>query len=443
MLDLVDHYNSRVKNFLFEMSKSPVIVHEYEQPQAHNTTRQQYYMEKNKELYSTGKFPRNFSFNTFQTDRQRLNKLNQLKENLRENKSTENLISNQSQMQNQCLQPTMRYKPRTELERIYDSANLNSFGRVEKNLINQQLKSLDFLDYKKPSQEEDQYDIPVYQGSNKLKLSSRIDNSSNKTISDKNFKSLSSSSTSNIFKKKKAKRKFVDNSMAKNIMKDLHVKTHFKAASIYTLGLLNENNNNPKNNSTNNRITKVESERQFTEDSIDSQNSFKKNKKKRTLSYNLEFNPIKKKKEILPDVGKLKILEELSKSPTLISPTIVESKTKSHKDNLFEKIKTRRNGNVTSIIKSNPLEFFTKFTENLINPEPVKVDEEKVTIAGETYLKSQIDVISKKVLQKCNFTRDKSKCNNVQLKCGAGKLASTAGMTINEFSRKYKLNNIH
>ena len=40
------------------------------------------------------------------------------------------------------LQPIMKFKPRTDLERIFDSVNLNYYGRIDRNLVNQQLKSL-------------------------------------------------------------------------------------------------------------------------------------------------------------------------------------------------------------------------------------------------------------------------------------------------------------
>ena len=39
----------------------------------------------------------------------------------------------------------MKFKPRTDLERIFDTINLNYFGRINKNLINEQLKSLGLL----------------------------------------------------------------------------------------------------------------------------------------------------------------------------------------------------------------------------------------------------------------------------------------------------------
>ena len=41
------------------------------------------------------------------------------------------------------IQPTMRFKARTDLERIYDAVNEYSYGRASKWIINRQLKELD------------------------------------------------------------------------------------------------------------------------------------------------------------------------------------------------------------------------------------------------------------------------------------------------------------
>ncbi len=43
------------------------------------------------------------------------------------------------------LQPIMKFKPRTDLERIFDTVNLNYFGKINKNLVNEQLKSLGLI----------------------------------------------------------------------------------------------------------------------------------------------------------------------------------------------------------------------------------------------------------------------------------------------------------
>ena len=48
-------------------------------------------------------------------------------------------------------QPQMRFKPRTDLERVFDALTGNYFMSNEKEILNRQLKHLDLFDYKKPS----------------------------------------------------------------------------------------------------------------------------------------------------------------------------------------------------------------------------------------------------------------------------------------------------
>ena len=65
--------------------------------------------------------------------------------------------------------------------------------------------------------------------------------------------------------------------------------------------------------------------------------------------------------------------------------------------------------------------------------------DEKIYFDGEMFYKSQVDKISKKVLEKCNFISKKSNNNNKKLKAGTGKLMFTNGMSLDDFSTKYKL----
>ena len=55
----------------------------------------------------------------------------------------DNLERNFLPEQIKLLQPTMRYKARTDLERIVDTVNHYSYGRASKWIINRQLKELD------------------------------------------------------------------------------------------------------------------------------------------------------------------------------------------------------------------------------------------------------------------------------------------------------------
>ena len=62
-----------------------------------------------------------------------------------------------------------------------------------------------------------------------------------------------------------------------------------------------------------------------------------------------------------------------------------------------------------------------------------------MTVGDETYLKSQFDLISKKVLKNCNYLHSKSDFNNKALKSGQGKLMMTSGLTINDFAKKFNV----
>ena len=46
-------------------------------------------------------------------------------------------------------QPTMRYKPRTDLERVYDALNGYNYDQASRDIIERQLKSINLYDYKK------------------------------------------------------------------------------------------------------------------------------------------------------------------------------------------------------------------------------------------------------------------------------------------------------
>ena len=54
-------------------------------------------------------------------------------------------------------------------------------------------------------------------------------------------------------------------------------------------------------------------------------------------------------------------------------------------------------------------------------------------------IKNKLDVLSKVILKKCNFTHQKNKNNNVTHKIGEGKLMITSGLTIHDFMEKYHL----
>ena len=161
------------------------------------------------------------------------------------------------------LQPIMKFKPRTDLERIFDSINLNYYGKIDRNVINEQLKSLGLVTVynKKNPKLQTEYSLlkeklkvnpetlnylikekqRLEQGPKTNEINELIANMDNiihinKEIifeeTQKNL-SLSSQTARNI----RNKRGNMNNFLAKNILSEYQKKTHFKALCTCSLDL--------------------------------------------------------------------------------------------------------------------------------------------------------------------------------------------------------------
>ena len=64
------------------------------------------------------------------------------------------------------------------------------------------------------------------------------------------------------------------------------------------------------------------------------------------------------------------------------------------------------------------------------------VDEEKIR-NSELGNKSRLSDISKNILMRCKYIRNKSEFNDSQLKSRDGKLMQTNGLSVSDFSKKY------
>jgi hypothetical protein len=123
-------------------------------------------------------------------------------------------------------QPEMRFKPRTDLERIFDEINKNSFRKLDKNIIEKQMKTLEMNTTKKFNEDNDENIIPDY------KDAGRID----KTLDNFDYFAMSKEteeSGAEVERKIKLQksRKQELNSQAKDLMKEFHNKTHFKGVT--------------------------------------------------------------------------------------------------------------------------------------------------------------------------------------------------------------------
>ena len=311
------------------------------------------------------------------------------------------------------LQKIMKFKPRTDLERIFDAVNLNYFGKVDKNLINEQLKSLGLIkvyNKKSPNNQDNEYSLlreklkvnpetleylikekqRLEQGPKTKEIYELIHNMDNIIQINKEIKSEQINKGINLLNKRqsrklnkfKNKRKNLNNFLAKNILGEYQKKTHFKALCTYTLDLEDINTKNKK------------LERFHSLDNLDYNNDhFDINNYQKKFKSNNNYEP-----------NKLTYLKNLflkkEKKPIIPIP---EKDKKS-----FE---------------------YEEDTNKFIRQQ------NNVIINGKYYNKKDLKGISNALLKKCNYISKHFDSEHA----GEGKLMFTRGMTVNEFSKKYGL----
>lgn len=141
---LSSNYDKRMNNFILNLCEHPIFIKNY--------------TNKNSDLkLSNNKIYKNFSFGGFMTDKNRINLLNmQNKLNEEYEKSTKNKIDKPNDIRNNSekklfVQPKMRFKPRSELERIIEVMDL--LGRNKRNKkVKKILEQLRQTDIKKLKQ---------------------------------------------------------------------------------------------------------------------------------------------------------------------------------------------------------------------------------------------------------------------------------------------------
>ena len=240
---LVKGYNSRINHFLLDMVKKPFIVREYLPPM--ENSRKQYLEEQNNKIIGPKKY---FVLKQYISDKERIEKLleekkinNQYmnnnkilsKANNDAIKIKDNNIKEQSKKHYIIQQPKMRFRPRTDLERIVDSLNSYSYMKEYSELVRKQLKNLEINSLKKMILKEESFE------SSTSELSSSFDE-----IRVKSEISIDSNSISNSKKKEKKKKKtkgriLVNPKMAKQLLREYHIKTHFKGATALAENFIN------------------------------------------------------------------------------------------------------------------------------------------------------------------------------------------------------------
>jgi len=141
------------------MIENPITLRDHIIP-SFKTTRQEFINDKNRKYGGTTKF----NFSKYKTDKERLeehfkqkvenqNQLNRIKKEEEEKFEKRKKIDNNRF--HSIEQPAMRYKARTDLERIYDSVNEYSYGKISKNFINEHLNKLNLINVKKKEGEDE------------------------------------------------------------------------------------------------------------------------------------------------------------------------------------------------------------------------------------------------------------------------------------------------
>jgi hypothetical protein len=261
---MVENYENRIKSFIYEMATSPIKIKDYSNNIS--STRQEFLEEENQKIIGS----KGFVFKSFKTEKERV--ADYLKErNTIFSKINVDQIRESKSPNPEIVQPSMRFKPRTDLERIYDTINTYSYGKANKSIIDKQLRQLDLNVSKRNHEDELEFEeIPDYTKTNFAKQ--RI-----KTQDEKMTEKRQQIKDQRKETKNKIYRKFVDNSEARNLMSELHYKTHFKGAAGFTL-FKNSSIINPKVQTRNKTFCKYLSNRSTGSNQNILNNSFGNNR---------------------------------------------------------------------------------------------------------------------------------------------------------------------
>ena len=340
--------------------------------------------------------------------------------NIHNTKNNEEKSEDDYGNKNIYLQPIMKFAPRTEFERIYDTLNSYEYGRINKNLIKEQLKTLGFLTVQNYNNINYQNEYSLLKEKFKVspqtlsylkKEKKRLEKETRSpeiqnlitNITDiiKINEEIRHAQETPIIKKENhkklniAQKKIINNYLAKNILGEYQKKTHFKALLNCTLNL--EKNNKNKSLSENNRNNKMVSYNLYNNKNINLRNN--------------SSNKIVQKTCVKPFHNKKKYPEEdmeyLKKLCNMTHNEYFRHRNQSH------------------ISNDEGEEEQNKFLKH----------ENIILINGVAYNKKDLPKISKVILKECNYI--KNSFNNE--KAGTGKTMITRGLSVNEFTKKYGL----
>ena len=155
---------------------------------------------------------------------------------------------------NIIFQPTMRYKPRTDLERVYDAINEYNLNEKSKDIVERQLKRINLYDYKQSGDS-------IYELDNKNEDNNNYKRNNSKNIIARSNRQGKKEKKIDLYKTNKLyynpkndeykpwQRREDLNNEAYGLLSSYHYKTHFKAAEEIAESNYQHNKNNKVKNS--------------------------------------------------------------------------------------------------------------------------------------------------------------------------------------------------
>lgn len=254
---LVSNYENRLKDFLYKMAQSPKVIKDHQK--AVTSTRKELYDEENHKILA-GK---GFVLKQFKTEKQRLQEQLNTQEALDLREDILNMLPLGSEFQNisqlsksnvdnilklkafydkknkllnqsKLNQPNMRFTAKNNLERLFDSLNIYSYGRVDKDQIERRKKQFGF---KKNNIKNNEYNSSDDDDDDDSREKSEMNEKEIEASANYNNNRYNKKNGHKVLKidDKKIMQKHDQNSQVRHIMSDLHEKTHFKGASGFTL----------------------------------------------------------------------------------------------------------------------------------------------------------------------------------------------------------------
>ncbi len=467
---LVNNYEKRINTFVLQMAENPIIIKK--DKSKYITTREALYADtSNKILDKKG-----FIFSKYKTDKERIKDyLEQRKEKLYHRKQNNDLNKDKK-----FIQPLMRFKARTDIERVEEVLKDRDVLEIEKNTPLNQINKIttahsDYSSSDEDTQTQKKYRFYVNNSDKNIKKKKNTFDDEEEKKRIMHNKILES--RKNMMKKRKfyitlgLNKRLENQNKAKFLRGDLHNKTHFKAMENLTMfktSTMNHNlfkiwskedinqQKNIKENKDNfystitngfhirnltqthfgyfpklkNKSTNEDYENKIMQQAIIPINKLSNQNTNQGQGFNLLGN-----KKILQD---LEITKEIANSnPLLFNMNFNSIKADTNAINVSndQLNNLKRLAFVSNVNDDVSSDSESEYKTNYRNEtyEEFKKDE-NVVIDGQEFKKTETDKIAVKVLKKCNWNETFKKYNT---NIDKGKLMFTGGLTLNQFEKKY------